>query len=190
MSSLILNSESSAIASALPWPAGRYCEDFERMVIANEEFVKTWQVWLKSLIEANVPIENIIKHRFCPTENTPPGEWLKNTDNFNLIRRFMFLDGSGPESCAAKTYGNLSGGPFDGVFKKNDISLEEAVIMKYIYGRYHFALLNTAIDRDQEDFDFTLKVELGALQIYYDMYGNENDEGIEEYFEGTIDITP
>ena len=102
----------------------------------------------------------------------------------------MFLDGSGPESCAAKTYGNLSGGPFDGVFKKNDISLEEAVIMKYIYGRYHFALLNTAIDRDQEDFDFTLKVELGALQIYYDIYGNENDEGIEEYFEGTIDITP
>lgn len=179
----------------IPWESGvcctiTTCEEFAKRARANQEFVRSWHAWLKIQTDANVPIENIVRHRFCPIENIPPVEWLRNPENFKNIRNFLFLGGSGPESDAAITYGkNPKGGPFDGIFEQNDRVLEEFTIMKYIYGRYHFALIQTEIFRTKLSYLSNLRDELEILDIYYGWFGNVNDDNIEDFMTGgAIDL--
>ena len=142
---------------------------------ANQDFVGIWNKWGKQQKEASHPhgyLHDMVSQPYSPTK-TPPGEWLENPDNFRLIRDYMFMSGSGPESDAANLilYGNDPdkiplGGPFKGVFDKNDIILEELAIKKFIYTRYLIAYLGLGF----------LNVCLERLNIdYYDKFSDNHD---------------
>ena len=139
---------------------------------ANQDFVGIWKEWGKQQKEANPnhSFQNMVRQSYSP--KNPPGEWLENPDNFRLIRDYLYMSGSGPESDAADVilYANDPDiipleGPFKGVFDKNDILLEELAIKKFIYTRYLIAYL---------DLGF-LKPYLDALNLDY--YCNELYDG-------------
>ena len=163
----------------LQWHNERFaittCPHSAKREQANQDFVGIWKKWGKKQKEASHPDEylhDMVSQPYSP--KTPPGEWLENPDNFRLIRDYMFMSGSGPESDAANLilYGNDPDkiplrGPFKGVFDKNDILLEELAIKKFIYSRYHFAFLNLGYLKeclDQLNMDY-----------YYEFHNGNHD---------------
>lgn len=135
------------------WQAGTYCtitscKAFALKVQANEDYIKIWRDWLKSQIDENVPVNNIIRHPFCPNENIPTVEWLKNVDNFNLLRSYLLLD---------HDYTEL-----------DEKYVSEESIMKYIYGLHHFATIRVCFHDDLEGLSYYVNREMKLLDIYYD----------------------
>ena len=138
------------------WQAGTYCtitscKAFALKTQAHEDYIAIWQDWLNTQIETNVPVRNIIRHPFCPTENIPTVEWLKNVDNFHLLRSYLLLD---------QEY------TLDLEVDDNKYVSEEA-IMKYIYGLYHFATIRVCFP-DLQGLPYNLNREMKLLDIYYD----------------------
>jgi len=151
------------------WQEGTFCtitscKAYAMKVQANEDYITIWQNWLKTQMDANVPIENIIRHSFCPNKNIPTVQWLQNVDNFNLIRDFMFLDQTYIESPEFLKY-CLKGGAYEGIIKQNDKCATEKAIMKYIYGLYHCVTIDLLID--VENFPYQKEVQL--LEDYYNL---------------------
>ena len=133
------------------WQAGTYCtitscKAFALKVKANEDYITLWQNWLKTQIDENVPVRNIVRHPFSPTENIPTVEWLKNDDNFHLLRSYLLLDED----------------------TLNDKPVTQEAIMKYIYGLYHFATIRVCFFEDLCGLPYNLNREMKLLDIYYD----------------------
>jgi hypothetical protein len=138
------------------WQAGTYCtitscKAFALKVQANEDYIKIWQDWLKTQIDENVPVNNIIRHPFCPTENIPTVEWLKNVDNFHLLRSYLLLDHD-----------------YTVDIELDDKYVSEEAIMKYIYGLHHFATIRVCFRDDLEGLSYYVNREMKLLDIYYD----------------------
>ena len=151
------------------WQEGTFCtitscKAYATKVQANEDYITIWQNWLKTQMDANVPIENIITHSFSPNKNIPTVQWLQNVDNFNLIREFMFLDEKYIESPEFIEY-LLPAGAYDGIIKQNDKCATEKAIMKYIYGLYHCVTIDLLID--EKNFPYQQEVQL--LEDYYNL---------------------
>ena len=143
------------------WQAGLYnyfllSKDFALKIQASEDYIAIWQNWLKTQIDENVPVRNIVRHPFCPSENIPTVEWLKNVDNFNLLRSHLPYDL-----------------PYD---LDNEFPTEEAK-MKYIYGFYHFATIRVCFHDDLEGLPYNLNREMKLLDIYYDWDLDEDLKG-------------
>jgi hypothetical protein len=123
------------------------CKAFALKSQANEDYISLWQNWLKTQIDEDVSVRNMIRHPFCPTENIPTVEWLKNVDNFHLLRSYLLLD-------------------------QDDLELDKHVseesIMKYIYGLFHFATIRVCFDDHLEGLPYSLNREMKLLDIYYD----------------------
>ena len=133
------------------WQAGTYCtitscKAFALKAKANEDYITLWQNWLKTQIDENVPVRNIVRHPFSPTENIPTVEWLKNDDNFHLLRSYLLLDED----------------------TLNDKPVTQEAIMKYIYGLYHFATIRVCFFEDLCGLPYNLNREMKLLDIYYD----------------------
>jgi hypothetical protein len=136
------------------WRAGTYCtitscKAFALKTQAHEDYISLWQDWLKTQIEENVPVRNILRHPFCATENIPTVEWLKNDDNFHLLRSYLLLH----EDYTLDLH-------------KDDKFVNEEAIMKYIYGLYHYATIRVCFN-DIQDLPYNLNREMKLLDIYY-----------------------
>lgn len=135
------------------WQAGNYCtitscKAFALKVQAHEDYIKIWQDWLKKQIDENVPVNNIIRHPFCPTENIPTVEWLKNVDNFQLLRSYLLVE---------HDYTQV-----------DDKYVNEEAMMKYIYGLHHFATIRVCFHDYLEGLPYYVNREMRLLDIYYD----------------------
>lgn len=134
------------------WQAGTNCtitscKAFALKEQAHEDYIAIWQNWLKTQIDGNVPVRNIVRHPFCPSENIPTVEWLKNVDNFNLLRSHL---------------------PYDLPYDVDAEYPTEEEMMKYIYGLYHFATIRVCFHDDLEGLPYNLNREMKLLDIYYD----------------------
>jgi len=119
------------------------CKAFAVKEQAHEDYISLWQNWLNTQIDENVPVRNIVRHTFCPTENIPTVEWLKNVDNFNLLRSYL---------------------PYDAHV---EFPTEEAM-MKFIYGLYHFATIRVCFHDHLKGLPYDLNREMKLLDIYYE----------------------
>jgi hypothetical protein len=151
------------------WQEGTFCtitscKAYAVKMQANEDYITIWQNWLKTQMDANVPIQNIIRHSFRPNENIPTVQWLQNVDNFNLIRDFMFLDESYIETPVFLEYLRQEGA-YEGIIKQNDKCATEKAIMKYIYGLYHCVTIHLLI----YEKNFPYKEEIQLLEDYYNL---------------------
>ena len=174
-------SEAKPDEYVVPWQAGTFCTITKCKALAirtqvHEDYTAIWQEWLNKQKDANILIEDIVRHPFQPTSNIPTVEFLKNPDNFKHLREFLFHDGSGRYSGSTFEAHEQIGGPLEGLpfFEEGEDSnrvLEDA-IMKYIYGRYHFETIRFCFDL--EDFPgFQVRRELDLLKVYYTWYGDE-----------------
>jgi len=150
-------SEAKPDEHVVMWQAGTNCtitscKAFALKVQASEDYISIWQDWFKTQIDENVPVRNIVRHPFCPSENIPTVEWLKNADNFNLLRSYL---------------------PYD---LDNEFPTEEAK-MKYIYGFYHFATIRVCFHDDLEGLPYNLNREMKLLDIYYNWDVDEDLKG-------------
>ena len=150
-------SEAKPDEHVVMWQAGTNCtitscKAFALKVQASEDYISIWQNWFKTQIDENVSVRNIVRHPFCPSENIPTIEWLKNDDNFNLLCSHL---------------------PYD---LDNEFPTEEAK-MKYIYGFYHFATIRVCFHDDLEGLPYDLNREMKLLDIYYDWDVDEDLKG-------------
>lgn len=174
-------SEAKADEYVVPWQAGTLCTITKCKALAirtqvHEDYTAIWQDWLKKQKDEKICVENIVRHPFQPTANLPTVEFLKNPDNFKLLREFLFHDGSGRFSGSILENIEYPGGPLHGLpfFEEGEKSerVVENAIMKYIYGRYHFETIRFCFDL--EDYPgLEIRRELDLLKVYYTWYGDE-----------------
>jgi hypothetical protein len=185
-------SEAKSDEYVVPWQTGTLCTITKCKALAtrtqvHEDYTAIWQDWLKKQKDEMVCAEDIVRHPFQPTANLPTVEFLKNPDNFKLLRDFLFHDGSGRFSGAILVNVNYPGGPLEGLpffeeeGEKSERVVEDA-IMKYIYGRYHFETIRFCFDLegfDLEDYyGDIIRRELGLLKAYYTWYDDYFDKKI------------
>jgi len=174
-------SEAKSDEYVVPWQTGTLCTITKCKALAirtqvHEDYTAIWQAWLKKQKDEKVCVENVVRHPFQSTANLPTVEFLKNPDNFKLLREFLFHDGSGRFSGAALDKMQYPGGPLKGIpfFEEGEKSerIVEDSIMKYIYGRYHFETIRFCFDL--EDYPgLEIRRELDLLKVYYTWYGDE-----------------